>query len=214
MTKLASIAAVPSAFADLPGAIVADGPLAYYRFEEAPGATTLVDSSGNNLDIDYSAPAGTTVLGEPAAIGLGALFNGDDAIVTPLLLDPSVGDFTIEAVFRVDTFTGDVVVLANQDGDVGVGRSNLVVNSFRNFTSFSGAATTNSGVMVTEGGFDHVILTFDQSAVAGGVDPTFRFYVNGVEADNSIRVPEDRQRKLGDCSEQDSHFAAIHRGDR
>ena len=93
---------MPSAFADLPGAIVADGPLAYYRFEEAPGATTLADSSGNGLDIDYTVPAGTTVLGEPAAIGSGALFNRDGAIVTPLLLDPTVGDFTIEAVVRAD----------------------------------------------------------------------------------------------------------------
>ena len=72
-TKLVSLAAMPSAFADLPGAIVADSPLAYYRFEEAPGATTLADSSGNGFDIDYATPAGTTVLGEPAAIGSGGL---------------------------------------------------------------------------------------------------------------------------------------------
>jgi len=190
MTTLASIVVMPSSFADLPGAIAADGPLAYYRFEEAAGATTLADSSGNGLDIDYSTPAGTTVLGEAAAIGMGALFNGDEAIVTPLLLDPSVGDFTIEAVLSAGVGVADMVVLANQDGALGTGRSNLVVNGARNFTTFSGGATTNSGVAVSEGEFDHVILTFDQSAVAGGVDPTFRFYINGVEAGTSTIVPE------------------------
>ena len=189
MTILASIAAVPSAFADLPGAIVADGPLAYYRFEEAPGATTLVDSSGNGLDINYSAPVGTTLLGEPAAIGLGALFNADDAIVTPLLLDPTVGDFSIEAVLQAGIGAADMVLLANQDGTLGPGRSNLVVNANRFFTTFSGGATTNSGVRVTEDGFDHVILTYDASA-AGDADPTFRFYVNGEAAGTSTVVPE------------------------
>ncbi|MDB4544486.1 LamG domain-containing protein [Akkermansiaceae bacterium] len=190
LTKLASMAAVSTAFADFPGAVTTDGPLAYYRFEEAPGATTLVDSSGNGLDIDYSAPVGTTVLGEAAAIGLGALFSGDDAIVTPLLLDPSAGDFTIEAVVSAGVFVGDGVVLSNQDGTLGPGRSNLVVNGNRFITTFSGGATTNSGVIASEGGFDHIILTFDQSAVAGGVDPTFRFYINGVEANSSLIVPE------------------------
>ena len=180
---------MPSAFADLPGAIVADGPLAYYRFEEAPGATTLADSSGNGLDIDYTVPAGTTVLGEPAAIGSGALFNRDGAIVTPLLLDPTVGDFTIEAVVRAEVGAGDMVILANQDGTLGPGRSNLVVNAGRFFTTFSGGATTNSGVRAAEDGFDHVILTYDQSA-AGGADPTFRFYINGEAAGTSSNIAE------------------------
>ena len=79
-----------SAFADFPAAVLADDPLVYYRFEEAPGATTLVDSSGNGLDIDYSVPFGSTVLGEQGAIGLGALFNLDGSFLTPLLLDLSL----------------------------------------------------------------------------------------------------------------------------
>ena len=39
----------PIARADFPAAVMADAPLAYYRFEEAPGATTLADSSGRAL---------------------------------------------------------------------------------------------------------------------------------------------------------------------
>lgn len=187
---LTALMAVSSAYADFPGSVVADSPLVYYRFEEAPGATTLVDSSGNGLNINYSSPSGTTVLGEPAAVGLGALFNGDASIITPLLLDPSVGDFTIEAVVQANPSAGDIVVLSNQDGTLGPGRSNLVINPARSYTTFAGGSTTNSGVSVSDGRFDHIVLTFDQSAVAGGVDPTFRFYINGIEAGTSRIVPE------------------------
>jgi hypothetical protein len=187
---LTALLAASSAYADFPGAVIADSPLVYYQFEEAPGATTLADSSGNGLDIDYSSPSATTVLGEPGAVGLGALFNGDASMVTPLLLDPTTGDFTIEAVVRANPGAGDIVVLSNQDGTLGPGRSNLVINTVGSYTTFSGGATTNSGVSVSNGSFDHIVLTFDQSAVAGGIDPTFRFYINGVEAGTSRIVPE------------------------
>ncbi len=60
--------AISASWADYPGVVTADEPLAYYRFEEAVGATTLVDSSGNGLDIDYSAPIGSTQIGEPGAV--------------------------------------------------------------------------------------------------------------------------------------------------
>ena len=85
LPTLASLLTASTVHADFPAAVGADNPLAYYRFEEAAGATTLVDSSGNGLDIDYSAGAGTTQLGVTGAIGLGALFNGDGSILTPLL---------------------------------------------------------------------------------------------------------------------------------
>ena len=52
--KLAALATLligHTALADYPATVLASNPLAYYRFEEAPGATTLVDSSGNGLDI-------------------------------------------------------------------------------------------------------------------------------------------------------------------
>lgn len=190
LPTLTALVVAPSAFADFPSAVNADSPLAYYRFEETTGATTLIDSSGNGLDIDYSAGAGTTQLGVAGAVGLGALFKGDGSIMTPLLLDPSIGDFTIEAVIQAGTSAADAVIVANQDGTLGTGRSNLVVNANRQVTSFSGGATTNSGVTASDDGFDHIILTYDQSAVADGVDPTFRFYINGVEAGTNLAVAE------------------------
>lgn len=178
-------------WADYPGMVIADGPLAYYRFEEAAGATTLADSSGNGLNIDYSAPIGTTQIGEPGAIGLAALFNSDGSILTPLTLDPSVGDFSIEAIIRSDTpAVGGTVVVANQDGDAGPGRSNLVVNADYSITAFIGGATTPSSQRATANRFDHLVVTYDQSAAAGGVDPTIRIFVNGVETGSSSTVAE------------------------
>lgn len=189
-TLLLSTAAIPFASADFPGAVISDGPLAYYRFEEGPGSTTLADSSGNGLDIDYSTPTGTTTLGEAAAIGNGALFNADDFMITPLLLDPTVGDFSIEAVLLPDATLGDAVVIANQDGTTGPGRSNFVVNTARVYTTFSGGATTSSGVTASTESFDHVILTYDQSASLAAGTPTFRFFINGEPAGTSEIVPE------------------------
>ncbi|MDB4428716.1 LamG domain-containing protein [Akkermansiaceae bacterium] len=191
--KLATLATLligPTALADYPATVLASNPLAYYRFEEAPGATTLVDSSGNGLDIDNSFPAGTTVIGSDGAVGSAVTFNGDGYLISPLNLDTSVGDFTIEAIIKRTAGASEGVVIANQDGDLGPGRSNLVVNGGGFVTTFSGGSTTNSGVINTGEAFDHVILTFDQSAVAEGVDPTFRFFINGAEAGTGTAIPE------------------------
>ena len=191
--KLATLAALligPRVFADYPATVLASNPLAYYRFEEGPGATTLVDSSGNGLDIDNSVPVGTTLLGSDGAVGSAVTFNGDGYLVSPLNLDTSVGGFTIEAIIKRTAGAPEGVVIANQDGNLGPGRSNLVVNGGGLITTFSGGATTNSGIINTGEDFDHVILTFDQSAVAEGVDPTFRFFINGAEAGTGTAIPE------------------------
>lgn len=201
------VATSSMSYGDYPGVVNADGPLAYYRFEEAAGATTLVDSSGNSLDIDNSVLIGTTELGVSGGLGLGVLFNGDGSLLTPLLLDPSVGDFTIEAVIRADEPLGATsVVVANQDG-AGLGRSNLLVNGDRSITTFSGGATTSSNSFATEESFDHVVLTYDQSASAIG-ETTFRFWINGEEAGIGDRVAESANGNwvIGSHKNQGSSF--------
>ncbi|MGI9241035.1 MAG: LamG domain-containing protein [Verrucomicrobiales bacterium] len=191
LSSLASILSMaPLLYADYPAVVAEDSPLVYYRFEEAAGSTTIADSSGNGLDIDYSLPTGTTSLGEAGAIGLAALFNADEGIVTPFFLDPSIGDFTLEAIINPDRQDGAIgVFLANQDG-VGIGRSNLLINATGDINAYIGAGTTLSGSVAENGTWYHVILTFDQSAVAGGTDPTLRFYIDGVEGNAGTRVPE------------------------
>ncbi|HJM62882.1 MAG: choice-of-anchor J domain-containing protein [Roseibacillus sp.] len=185
-----ALVAAPVALADYPAVVLADSPLAYYRFEEVPGAGTIADSSGNGLDADYSAPIGTTILGEPGVVGLAALFNGDGGILTPLMFDPSVSDFTIEIVFNPTIIPGDAgIIVSNQNGN-GIGRSNLFVHSSANIRSYIGGGATNAGPLFEAEAWYHIILTYDHSAVAGGVDPTIRFYVDGVEQSGSQRVTE------------------------
>ena len=190
ITAAFALAATPMAMADYPAVVLADSPLAYYRFEEEPGASAIADFSGNGLDADYSAPIGTTVLGEPGVVGLAALFNGDGGILTPLTFDPSVSDFSIETIFNPTIIPGDAgIIVSNQNG-TGVGRSNLFVHSTANIRSYIGGGPTNAGPLFEAETWYHIILTYDRSAVAGGVDPTIRFYVDGVEQSGSQRVTE------------------------
>ena len=185
-----ALGATSMSMADYPAVVLSDSPLAYYRFEEVPGASVIADSSGNGLDADYSAPIGTTVLGEPGVVGLAALFNGDDGILTPLRFDPSVGDFSIETVFNPTIIPGDAgIIVSNQNGN-GIGRSNLFVHSTANFRSYIGGGPTNAGPLFEAETWYHIILTYDHSAVAGGLDSTIRFYVDGVEQSGSQRVTE------------------------
>ncbi len=175
------------AWADYPDTVNADAPLAYWRFEEKPGASTLVDSSGNGRAIDFSVPVGTAQLGEAAAIGSGIRMNGDTFLVTPITLDPSAGDFTIEAIVKTDPAFLNGVILSNEDGAGGIGRSNLLVNPSGSYTSFVGGATTDSGRTFSPDQFDHLILTYDPAGAGGA---TLRFYVNGEPAGTSTLTPE------------------------
>jgi hypothetical protein len=79
------------------------------------------------------------------------------------------------------------VILSNEDGAGGVGRSNLLVDPSGIYTSFVGGATTNSGRTFSPDQFDHLILTYDPAGAGGA---TLRFYVNGQPAGTSTLTPE------------------------
>ena len=185
----ALVLSAPVALADYPGVVLADAPLAYYRFEEAAGATTLADSSGNGLHATGFGAIGSTTLGEPGTIGSAVLFNGDGSVLTPLTLDPSSGDFTIEALVNPTHLNNEAVFISNQNG-TGLGRSNFIVQintgAFRSFIGGRGSHSTGLAEVDT---WYHAMLTYDQSA-AGGADPTIRFYVNGQLEDTSTAVAE------------------------
>ena len=183
------LAATAVTHADYSTVVLADGPLAYYRFEEGAGATTTNDSSGNDL---HATDITNGVFGNAGAIGNAVRFDQDGSILTPLTLDPSLGDFSIEALVNpafIPVNSG--VFVSNQDGALGTGRSSLLIQmNSGGINSFVGGATTTSGVEAQLGVWYHVILTYDSSAVAGGIDPTIRFYIDGVEAGNSNLVAE------------------------
>ncbi len=53
LTAALALLGARAAHADYPSLILSDNPVAYYRLEELPGATTAVDSSPNHFDATY-----------------------------------------------------------------------------------------------------------------------------------------------------------------
>jgi len=96
----------PAAYAEV---VLADRPLAYYRFGE-PGGATAFDSSGHGHDAEYRAPRGGTIVwGRPGAVigdtdtavefyGEGNAGNTSGACAFfPIDVNPWAGDFSVEA---------------------------------------------------------------------------------------------------------------------
>ena len=95
--------------ATYPDTILSDHPVAYYRLEELPGASTAVDSSGSGFDATYvSNPAGTyPKLGLPGIDTNSVLFNGGSSpgsvsIPYNILLSPTNGDGVTGAPFSAE----------------------------------------------------------------------------------------------------------------
>jgi len=155
--------------ADYASEVMADGPVAYYRFEEDAGATSLADSSGNG---HHSKVVSNVVFGAAGRVGLAGAFS--NAYVTlDLQLDPSTNDFSIEALVRFDDETGDAYVTSQQDGS-GKGRT-LVATYSGVVSSFVGGETTSSGVGVDRDRWHHIVMTVEE----GGSNDTVRIYVDG-----------------------------------
>lgn len=148
LPALIAILLTPALWADYPETILNDAPIAYYRFEEAAGATAIADSSGNDLSGNIT--SGTVGFEAEGLFGNAGAFAGDASILTALTLDPSLGDFSVEAIINPATLAGTQVFVANQDGG-GLGRSVLISVSdgitdgvFRSF--IGGAATDTAPV--------------------------------------------------------------------
>ena len=95
--------------ATYPGTILADHPVAYYRLEELPGATTAVDSSGNGFDATYVPNSTSTFpeLGLPGIDTNSVLFNGGTdfgsvRIPYNILLSPTNRDGVTGAPFSAE----------------------------------------------------------------------------------------------------------------
>ena len=130
-------------------AVMADTPVAFYRFEET-GGDVITDSSGNGHD---SVAITNAVLGVTGTVGNGLLLGGNATVELDLQLDmadpdgPDAedNDFSIEVFLRPATEGVQSVVLAQQDGETGLGRSNLLAeNADGRIGSFLGGSTTSS----------------------------------------------------------------------
>ncbi|MDB2430364.1 lamin tail domain-containing protein, partial [Akkermansiaceae bacterium] len=167
--------------------VLADNPVAFYRFNETPGATVALDASPNGNHATYAGTVlptlGITGLTEEADSA--AEFSGSSTnkphVLTPPLFNPALTSFTIEALFRTGATTQQAVV--QQDG--GLGRTLFFLSSSGgDIRSFLGGTTSSSGTSAIVGQVHHGALVFD--------DPTntLTWYIDGVATATGTVNPE------------------------
>lgn len=169
---IAGLVLASAARADFADEVMADGPVAYYRFEENAGATTLVDSSGNGHG---SLEVSNVVFGAAGSAGSAGTFS-NAYVELNLQLDPDAGSFTIEAIARFDT-TDTARHIASQS------RSLLYRNSEGKLNSSLGGDASLSTDALSQGEWHHVVMTVEDD----GTNDTLRFYIDGqVSGTNTV----------------------------
>lgn len=193
-----------------PAAVLAAGPLAYYRFEENTGSPVFYDSSGNgNHSVSI---VGTATRAVPGPLGTCADFNNNGTVTTPVTLNPqdpdgddTAGDidpdgiegWTLEILMRPEVAArtaGGQNIFSNQD-DGGLGRSVMFLDPNGRLTSFAGnltspnaLATLNSNKKAGDLDWCHTALTCTHNSGAGSY--TLRFYMDGaLVSEQVIQTP-------------------------
>jgi len=164
------------ATAQYPATVLADAPVAYYRFEEAAG-TTALDSSGNGHPGTYTSGPLLAQTGLPQ-LGLAVSFDGiNDHVVTPRTV---ATDFTLE-LWLFSTATSPVGTQAYQGAgllwsDVGGAANDFVLAALNDRAAFftGNPDTTVIGTTpINDGQWHHVVAT----RMMGGAT---RLYVDAV----------------------------------
>ena len=153
--------------------VSADAPEAMYRFRESAGATTLTDASGNGH-------AGTVLsnvtFGATGPVDSSAVFSSG-TVNLDLQLDPSAGDFSIEAVIRFDASGQSRAIFQQENGD-GNGRTVFYRTSGGYLRSYLGGSATTSSGTVPDGEWHHIAMTVEEN----GSNDVIRFYIDGEAA--------------------------------
>ena len=151
--------------------VTADGPEAYYRFEESTGATQLLDSSGNGY---HGTVVSNVELGDAGLVGASGNFNDEGRIQLDFYLDPAAGDFSVEALIRFDEGVVNRSILQQQAGD-GIGRTVFYRTSGGALRSYLGGQGTTSDLKVSLEEWHHVVMTVEEN----GTNDLIRFYIDG-----------------------------------
>jgi len=190
--------------ADYADEVLADNPIAYYRFEESDGDEMVLDSSGGE---NHSLEFENAILGAAGRVGNGVSFAGDGSILLDFDVDPSDPqgpnpfDFSIE-MFVQSTAVPTQVMAAQQDGG-GLGRSNLILTGGGEWGSFIGGSTTTSTITPQADQWYHLVMVYD------GDFEEISYYVDGEEtADPAEQQIEfaDGNWVLGSHKNRDSQF--------
>ncbi|MDB6079357.1 MAG: LamG protein, partial [Akkermansiaceae bacterium] len=177
-----SVSAVSNLEADtsFSSVVLADAPAAWYRFNDAPGSSLVVDSAPNSVNHDGvlfgALIAGSTGFIDGAGSFLGASAVTGSSILNPGLLVPGEthGGFTVEAVVRHKAgSTANEVLLAQTDVN-GTGRIILGVQPDGTlYTNLAGGTSRLASDKLQPGLWGHVVL------VADAAGQTIRWYLDG-----------------------------------
>lgn len=161
--------------------ILADGPLAFYRFEETSAdAIVLLDHTSNNRD-SLELTAGNITTNQPGAVGSCWEFT-NGSVLLDLNPDPSLGDISIALLARYDVNGGTHSLVSQQD-NTGTGRSLLQIrggagNQVGTWLGDTGFVSSTVAPAIND--WCHYAFIYDNT------DSELRFYVNGVHTHTEL----------------------------
>lgn len=184
-----ALAAGSAARAGYMHTVLADGPAAYWRLGESPGATTATDQTGTAHGTYVNSPT----LGEPGLVlwdpdtamrvAGGSASSGERVDVPNGTLGFSDrSTYSIELLAQADGLLSRAQSMVQQRDGGATGRTLMFVKDGEDeFSSYVGGGQRLSGIAVEPGEVYHVVVVFDEAAdgTAGNGTGTVRWYVNG-----------------------------------
>lgn len=168
---------------------VAQTPIAYYKFNEPAGSTTLADSSGNGFDATYrdteNAPSFGTGIQRGAWQGNGGAL--DSFITAEITALSGIEDLSISLWINPDGTPGFDGLFVTRTADVGITSGDPPEPALQNWglnqqgtgiDARTNGAATDSTNDLTVGVWTHVAMVYD------GFNGTNTIYVNGVASND------------------------------
>jgi hypothetical protein len=195
----------PTGALDYAPEVLADGPVLYYRFEEASGGGPAADSSGNAHNGTYLHNA---TPGQPSfnpALGNAVDFDGaDDSVEINHTI--SSQKMSVETWFFADVITGWRCILNHDQWTTSYVHYQFNGNPLRWSINGNGGDTLFSDFTFNAGEWYHVVTTYDGSTTTGNVN----LYVNGVlvqTADKpNTQIPQITPGNIGAWNENEREW--------
>jgi len=179
MTLVGNTSAAPLTFE---AAVNADNPVAHWRLDEAPGASTLIDNTGSHNGTYFNGPIarvpGVTFGPEPTDNG--GDFDDSSSQYAQVPDSPAFDflDFTLEAIIRLENPT-DVNnrIISQQGSNFWLLHVRDISGNFQltHWSSLDGISGVGFGPDLNDGQFHHVAITRDT------VNDVTTWYVDGVD---------------------------------
>ncbi len=156
----------------------ADGPVAWYRFNETFFSSLVIDSADNATPHNGTLIGGV-LLDSPGTLDGAAGFLGADAsVLAGFILDPAAAmpGYTIEAIVRRYPASPVNAAIVSQNDGTGTGRSHLAVDSdgtIQTFLAGGPPQRKDADVRLPPNVWAHLVMVVDT------VTPEIRWYLDG-----------------------------------